>query len=189
MQQADEQTLDAGTLFRRHAAFVAGFLVRLGIDRTELDDVVQEVFIIAHRRGGFAPGPARPTTWLADIAVRVAANRKRSHRRARVRADGETVDRKAIAHDEPGAALDARRRLDRVQRALETLDDDKRAVFVLYELDGHGCDEIAEGLGVPVGTVFSRLHAARKKFTKAFERLSKVDAHPASPSVSTEVPR
>src|SRR5262249_31749926 len=73
-----DQALDAGTLFRRHGAFVAAFLLRLGIDRAELDDAVQEVFMTVHRRGGYRPGPARPTTWLAEIALRVLSNRRRT---------------------------------------------------------------------------------------------------------------
>ena len=171
-----QQRLDAGTLFRRHAAFVANFLVRLGMDRGELEDVVQEVFMIAHRRGGFAPGPARPTTWLADIAIRVAANRRRSHRRARVATDEDTVARKATVEPAQGEAIDARRALDRVQRALDTVDEDKRAVFILYELEGESCEAIAAGLAIPIGTVYSRLFAARRKFESAYDRLCRREA-------------
>jgi RNA polymerase sigma-70 factor (ECF subfamily) len=171
LQEGPQERIDAGTLFRRHAAFVASFLARIGIDRPELDDVVQEVFMIAHRRGGFQAGPARPTTWLADIAIRVAANRRRARRRARVAPDEEKVARQAAGDPTPVEAIDARRSLDRVQRALEAVDEDKRAVFVLYELEGESCEAIAAGLGIPIGTVYSRLHAARKKFTRAYERL------------------
>jgi RNA polymerase sigma-70 factor (ECF subfamily) len=171
LQEEPQERIDAGTLFRRHAAFVASFLARIGIDRPELDDVVQEVFMIAHRRGGFQAGPARPTTWLADIAIRVAANRRRARRRARVAPDEEKVARQAAGDPTPVEAIDARRSLDRVQRALEAVDEDKRAVFVLYELEGESCEAIAAGLGIPIGTVYSRLHAARKKFTRAYERL------------------
>jgi RNA polymerase sigma-70 factor, ECF subfamily len=166
-----EPTLDAGTLFRRHARFVANFLTRLGVERTELDDVVQEVFMVAHRRGGFTPGPARPTTWLADIALKVNANRMRSRRRARVQAEGQAVERAADPGASPAEAIDHRRSIDRVQQALEALDPDRRAVFVLFELEGEPCDAIAAGLGIPVGTVYSRLHKARSKFRQAHDRL------------------
>ncbi len=168
---ATEQAIDAGTLFRRHGAFVAAFLVRLGIDRAELDDAVQEVFMTAHRRGGFRPGPARPTTWLAEIAMRVLANRRRSRRRSRVEPDGSKVDRAADPAESPREAVEIRESLERVQSALDHLDDDKRAVFVLFELEGESCESIAAGLGLPLGTVWSRLHAARRELTKAHERL------------------
>lgn len=166
-----EPVIDAGELFRRHAAFVANFLARLGVIRTELDDVVQEVFMVAHRRGGFRPGPARPTTWLADIALKVNANRVRKQRRARVEARGETVERAADERASPAEALDHRRSVDRVQQALDALDDDRRSIFILFELEGESCESIASGLGIPVGTVYSRLHTARRKFRKAHDRL------------------
>jgi len=170
-----DKALDAGTLFRQHGSFVANFLARLGVARSELDDVVQDVFMIAHRRGGFRPGAAKPTTWLADIAMKVNANRRRSQRRAKVRADGEVVER---ARDERASQADIvehRQSVDRVQRALESLDEERRAVFVLFEMEGESCEDIAAGLGIPVGTVYSRLHHARKKFRKAHNRLSAAD--------------
>lgn len=166
-----EAPVDAGTLFRQHAAFVAGFLVRLGAARHELDDVVQEVFMIAHRRGGYRPGPARPTTWLADIAVRVSSNRRRSARRARVHADGDTIDRAIDDGLSPREAAEQRESLARVQAALDALDEDKRVVFILFELEGESCESIAAGLQLPIGTVYSRLHSARKKFSAAHARL------------------
>src|SRR5436853_6541934 len=75
------ETIGAEALFRAHASFVAGFLVRLGVRPADLDDLMQEVFVVAHRRRGFQPGPARPTTWLARVAIRVAM----AHRRTRTR--------------------------------------------------------------------------------------------------------
>ncbi len=168
---SSEPVIDAGSLFRRHAGFVANFLSRLGVERTELDDVVQEVFMVVHRRGGFTPGPARPTTWLADIALKVNANRVRKRRRARVQAHTEVVDRAEDPKASPADAIDHRRSIDRVQQALASLDDDRRSVFVLFELEGESCDSIASGLGIPVGTVYSRLHTARRKFKKAHDRL------------------
>src|ERR1043166_4212655 len=67
---------NAASLFRAHAAFVASFLFRLGLEPNEIDDAVQEVFLIAHRQGGYQPGPAQPRTWLAAIAIRVAMKAK-----------------------------------------------------------------------------------------------------------------
>ena len=79
--------LDAAKLFREHANFVANFVIRLGMRREEVDDIVQEVFLVAHRRGGFIPGVARPTTWLAEIALRVTSATRRRMRRSREDAD------------------------------------------------------------------------------------------------------
>ncbi|MEM6990358.1 MAG: sigma-70 family RNA polymerase sigma factor [Myxococcota bacterium] len=171
----DGPTLNAGTLFRRHGSFVANFVARLGVDRSELDDVVQDVFMIAHRHGGFRPGAAKPTTWLADIAMKVNANRRRSKRRARVKADGELVDRATDGAASPADIAEHRQSIDRVQQALDSLDEDRRAVFVLFEMEGESCEAIAAGLKIPLGTVYSRLHHARKKFRKAHARLSAAD--------------
>nr|ADT71693.1 RNA polymerase sigma-70 factor [uncultured organism] len=168
---SQDQAIDSGSLFCRHAPFVANFLVRLGVDRSELDDVVQDVFMIAHRRGGYIPGPARPTTWLASIALRVNANRRRSQRRARVQTDMTPIERAASMSPSPSEAAEVQESLERVQVALDAMDESMRSVFVLFELADEPCEAIAAGLGIPVGTVYSRLHAARKQFAKAHRRL------------------
>lgn len=165
------EILDAATLFRDHAQFVARFLTRQGVMERDVDDLVQEVFLTAHRRGGFAPGPARPTTWLAEIAVRVASTARRTRRRRPEEPDDEAVGA-VVGGADPARTAEARQSLDRVQRALDQLDDEKRAVFVLFELEGEGCDSIAAGLGVPTGTVYSRLHAARRAFREAYAALT-----------------
>ncbi len=170
--------LDSGALFRAHAAFVARFLARLGLDPHELDDAVQEVFLMAHRRGGFDEGPAQPTTWLAAIALRVAAGMRRSRRR-RSRAVPEP--RSEACGPTPFEALSAAESLDRVQRALDTLGLEHRAAFILYEIEGASCESIAAGLGVPLGTVYSRLHAARAAFQKAYARLDEAERADLAP--------
>ncbi len=172
MSEGPEQPLDAGELYRRHATFVARFLWRLGLRGAEVDDLVQEVFVVAHRRGGFVPDRAKPTTWLAEIAVRVASAHRRRNRRAKD--ELELGDAPALAADEPDAAeqADTKQRLERVQQALDALDEHQRAVFVLFELEGESCEDIAAGLGIPVGTVHSRLHTARKNFQRMHSRLT-----------------
>src|SRR5690348_15373536 len=76
----DQPHLDAEALFRQHAPFVARVLYRLGVKPAALDDLVQEVFLLVHRTGGFVPGAAAPTTYLAGIASRLAANHRRKER-------------------------------------------------------------------------------------------------------------
>jgi len=174
--ERDPAGLSAAALFRLHCTFVAGFLVRLGVEAQDVDDLVQEVFLIAHRQGGYVLGPARPTTWLAEIALRVASVARRSRRRSRVSPDEATVASTAEQGAGPFEAAAASQALGRVQRALDTLDLDRRAVFVLFELEGESCDVIAAGLGIPVSTVYSRLHAARQAFRTAYDRENRVEA-------------
>lgn len=169
--------IGAGELFRAHAAFVASFLVRLGVPAGELDDLVQEVFIVAHRKGGYVRGPAQPRSWLASIALRIAqaGRRARLTRNAResTHPDWDAV---AAGGGDPGVRLEARRSVERVQRALETLPVDHRAALILYELDGESCESIAAVFEVPIGTIYSRLHSARRRFLEAYGGLDEAPA-------------
>jgi RNA polymerase sigma-70 factor, ECF subfamily len=162
--------LDAQALFLAHAPFVASFLQRLGAPQSEIDDLVQEVFLVAHRRGGYVPGAAQPRTWLAAIALRVARAARRARGRSLEGPDELALRTAAGAHD-PARAAELRQSLVRVQHALGALDLDHRAAFVLYELDGEPCESIAASLGVPVGTIYSRLHHARRRFLEAYRVL------------------
>jgi RNA polymerase sigma-70 factor (ECF subfamily) len=165
--------MTAGSLFRAHAPFVAKFVARLGVESAAVDDVVQEVFLTVHRIGGYDEGAAKPTTWLAEIALRIVSTHKRSVRRLRVVPDQGALDRAVSTSRGPEEVVQDRAALDRVQLALDRLDDDRRAVFVLFELMGERCDDIARGLGIPIGTVHSRLFAARREFQKAHDRLAR----------------
>jgi RNA polymerase sigma-70 factor, ECF subfamily len=166
-----EGRLDAEALFRAHAVFVASFLQRLGSAASEIDDMVQEVFLVAHRKGGYVPGAGQPRTWLAAIALRVASTYRRARGRRREHHDDDALNRVSAAGD-PETSADARVSLARVQRALEGLDLEHRATFVLYELDGESCESIAVAFGIPVGTVYSRLHHARRRFLAAHAELA-----------------
>jgi RNA polymerase sigma-70 factor, ECF subfamily len=170
--------LDAAALFREHAPFVAGFVRRLGVPEAEVDDVVQEVFVVTHRRGGYVPGPAKPRSWLAQIAVNVSSVARRTARRRRTESDEETVARAGSDGASPFDVAAAVQSLTRVQRALDSMDLEHRAVLVLFELVGETCEEIAAALEVPVGTVHSRLHVARARFKKEYERQGRARTAP-----------
>ena len=168
------QHMDSETLFRRHGAFVARLLHRLGFEVPELDDLLQEVFLVAHRNDGYRAGPAKPTTYLASIAVKVAATHRRKRRtRSFVRSSDTLVSGATASEAGPERMADAREQLRTVQRILEGLDADRRAIFVLFELEGLACAEIAAAMGIPVGTVYSRLHTARAHIQDAIEREAK----------------
>ncbi len=143
----------------------------MGAPASEVDDLVQEVFLIAHRKGGFEPGAGQPRSWLGAIALRVASTQRRARNRRREESRDAAIDETAAADDLAGA-LETQRALQRVQQALDGLDLDHRAVFVLYELEGEGCESIGQSLGIPVGTVYSRLHHARRRFFDAHALLT-----------------
>ena len=172
------EPIGAEALFRAHASFVAGFLGRLGVPASELEDLVQEVFIVAHRRGGYVPGAAKPRSWLGAIALRVAQSERRARRK-------QERDRKEAAAPleawsgpvvDPAEEFETQRALARVQEALNDLPIEHRAAFVLFEIEGESCESIAAVFGVPVGTVYSRLHNARRRFLAAYEAVSKPPA-------------
>jgi RNA polymerase sigma-70 factor (ECF subfamily) len=164
----DPQRIGADALFRQHAPFVARFLHRLGLPASDLDDSLQEVFIVAHRKGGYVPGPATPRGWLAAITLRIAQAGRRAHLRREPTA-GAVVDLMRAPGGDPAQRLEVRRAMERVQRALDGLLFEHRAVFVLFEIEGESCEAIAEALKIPVGTVYSRLHNARRRFLAAYE--------------------
>jgi len=174
-QQAAEGHLDAEALFRAHAPFIAGFLRRLGVSGNEVDDLVQDVFLVAHSKGGYSPGPAQPRSWLGAIALRLARGNRRAHARSREDADSVAIDLARAAGQGPAETLELQRKLERVQRALSTLDLEHRAAFILYELEGESCQAIAASMDVPVGTVYSRLHNARRRFLEAHRKLAEAD--------------
>jgi len=163
------ERLSVETLFRDHARFVASFLRRLGAGEGDVDDLVQEVFLVAHKKGGFVPGEAKPQSWLAAIAVRLFQNRRRSFARRREDMGAPVAEPVPEGQATPARALEVKDALERVQKALDTLDVHHRATFLLYELEGESCQVISELLDVKIGTVYSRLHSARSKFLEAYE--------------------
>src|ERR1044071_5959485 len=130
----EQEHLDSAELFRRHAPFVAKFILRMGVPRADLDDLMQEVFLVAHRGGGYSPGPAKPTTYLASIAFRLVHTERRKRRvRSFIETNEERVNA-AQGDSDPERAAGQGERLLQLQKALDTLDEDKRAVFILVEL-------------------------------------------------------
>jgi RNA polymerase sigma-70 factor, ECF subfamily len=160
--------IDAETLFREQARFVASFLRHMGTSESDLDDLLQDVFVLVHRKGGYLPGPAGPRTWLASLAIRVVIARRRS--RARKPKTSEVPESLADQGHGPAELLESRRSLERVQAALEHLSLEHRAAFILFEIEGETCESIAAMWEVPVGTVYSRLHHARKRFLEVYSR-------------------
>jgi RNA polymerase sigma-70 factor (ECF subfamily) len=154
--------------YRDHRRQVAGNLYRVLGDRAELDDLVQEVFVIAFRGMERFRGDAKLSTWLYRICVNVALGRLRSRsRRAPAVPYADILEEPA---DEgltaPDMQLERRQELQRVYRTLERLAPKKRIVFVLHEIQGLDIKEIADIVGAPLVTVRTRLHYARKEFYK-----------------------
>jgi len=167
--------LDVTAIHAAHADFVWATLQRFGVRDADLEDMLQEVFIVVHRRLDSYDGTSKVTTWLFGIAMRVAAaHRRKAHvrrERAVEEVPEEGMDRSSAPDDPEQAAMrrQARARLDEI---LDGMDLDRRAVFVMFEIEELSCDEIAALMGVPTGTVYSRLHKARKEFEASLARIN-----------------
>lgn len=156
------------SLHNQHGAFVWRTLARFGVRPSDLEDMMQEVFVVVHRRLDSLDENVKPTTWLFGICLRVASDYRRKHRRRPEDAlSPAQVDALRAADKSPEEIAALREARDRADRALDAMDEDKRAVFVLFELDHMSCAAIAELLDLKVGTVYSRLHAARAEFRAA----------------------
>lgn len=174
-RSAAPPALDVLAVHQAHANFVWRSLQRLGVRQNDLEDVFQEVFIVVQRRLHTFDGSSVLTTWLFGICLRVAAShRRRGWFRWEVQSDDVARDlvesRAAPSREHPEEALINRQQQAALRRVLDKMDLEKRAVFVMFELDELSSEEIATILGVPVGTVWSRLSAARKQFEKIAAR-------------------
>jgi RNA polymerase sigma-70 factor, ECF subfamily len=164
------EALDVRAIYRAHGRFVWLSLQRLGVQPSDLDDVAQDVFMVVHRRLDTFDRRSRVTTWLFGICMRVAANYRRRRRwTLEVLSGGGNEERPAalIAADD---VLVRREEREIAERALDRLDVAKRATFVMFELESLTCLEIAELMNVPIGTVYSRLHGARRQLEKVIAR-------------------
>ena len=151
-------------LFEAHAAFVVRLVQRLGVSPSDAEDVAQEVFVIVHRRIGDLQTEAAARSWLFSISRRVVANHLRKSRRRREQPD---LEYGVSALSDPAEQLQRARDRARLEAALSRMDSDKRTVFVLFELEGLDMREVAEIVGCPVNTAYSRLYAARELVQRA----------------------
>jgi RNA polymerase sigma-70 factor (ECF subfamily) len=158
---------DFAAVYTAHFDFVWRNLRRLGVPPSGLEDAVHDVFVVAQRRFVEFEGRSAITTWLFAIALRVARNYRRLAARSTQAALEDVVDPHSPAPDEAAARREA---LRIVQHALDQLDDDRRAVFILAELEQMPAKAISEALGVRVNTVHSRLRLARQDFEQAVRR-------------------
>jgi len=153
-------------LYREHFAFVWRNARRLGCSDEWVDDAVHEVFLVATRRLAEFEGRSSMRTWLFAITFRVVGRlrRDRARRSARVA---------RYVTEQPALVADAARETEAahyLRQLLLKLNEAQRVVLILAELEGFTSSEIAHTLGVPAGTVDSRLRAARTQLARVLER-------------------
>ena len=168
LHAADQRaTFDAtAPVYERHFDYVWRSLRRLGVPEGAVDDALQEVFLVVHRRLPEFDGRASIKTWLFAIALRIAPQYRRAARRGEVDLDLEPAST-AMGPDEALASARAARTLYAI---LDELEEARREVFVMAELEELPAKEIADLTGAPLNTVYSRLRLARRDFNAAVAR-------------------
>jgi RNA polymerase sigma-70 factor (ECF subfamily) len=166
--------LDFDAVYEDQVEFVWRTVRRMGVRPADADDVVQDVFVIVHRRLAEFEGRAQLKTWVFKILLHVVRHYWRTHQRKpgdHAGDDAAEIQTLLADHESgPSASLERVEALRILDRLLATLDEDKRAVFVLAEIEQMTAAEIAEIVDANANTVASRLRAARQDFEKALAR-------------------
>lgn len=162
-------------IYEEHFDFVWRNARRLGVPEASTDDVAQDVFIIVQRRIAAFDGRASMQAWLFGILVRVVRDHHRSFRRKAARhvplEHEATKNGGAVAADPTPLELAERaERMRLLDRLLAELDEDKRVLLILSEVEQWTLREIAELFGSNTNTIYSRLRAAKRAFEQAYAR-------------------
>lgn len=162
-------------LYDDHVDWVWRCARRLGVSEAAVDDVVQSVFLVIHRRLSSFAGNSSLKTWIFSILLRVVQEHRRSTRRKSPHWLSEPTDPDSVSdnatHANPHSALERAEASRVIDELLEVLDGDKRVVFVMAELEQMTAPEISEATGLNPNVIYSRLRAARTEFERAASRL------------------
>ncbi|HTQ04755.1 MAG TPA: RNA polymerase sigma factor [Polyangiaceae bacterium] len=165
---ADGDVAALGVLYDRHHVNVLAFLIRATGSRPDAEDLLHATFVTAAKAAGSFDGRETCLPWLLGIAARIAYR----HRRGLLRWRRALTRFRATEPPEvwdPARQLGARDRLSVLARALERMSERKRIVLLLAEVEGLSGEQIAQALGVPIGTVWTRLHHARNELRRSIE--------------------
>ena len=160
-------------VFDEHARYIWRTLRHLGVSDADAPDLCQEVFVTVHRKLPSFEGRSTLRTWLYGICIRVASEHRR---RPYVRHERPASEPAPVEAGSTEAGPDTHfEQRAAVQRLLGVLDEDKRVVVVLYEIEGFSMKEVAELVGCPLQTAYSRLHAGRELMLAALTADTEVE--------------
>jgi RNA polymerase sigma-70 factor (ECF subfamily) len=157
--------LNFQVLYHDNFEFVWRTLQRMGVHERDVQDTCQKVFLVAFRRQAEFLGLSTSKTWLCGIAIRLASDYRRSAVQRRERLMQEPSPDMGAEPNQLDA-LEQRERLRELDAVLAELPEEQRTVLVLFELEELSGVDIAQALGVPEGTVRSRLRLARQAFMR-----------------------
>lgn len=158
-------------VYAEHVAFLFRAARGFGVPATAAEDVVQDVFIVVHRRLSEFDGSGSLRAWLLRILVNVVREHRRRFRRRGdhdALPDEDAVMDPSVGPEERASLREAARLLEQI---LASMPDDQREVFVLSEIEGLPMPEIAEAEGINVNTAYSRLRLARATYEAHVARI------------------
>jgi RNA polymerase sigma-70 factor (ECF subfamily) len=162
-----ESHAEVAALFQRHGDFVFRVLKRLGTPAPDVEDALQEVFLVVARKLPEYEERGGMRAWLFTIARQVAQHARRSDERRERRERSLLSFRES---DDPHAALERNQAAELVNRFLAELDPKQAEVFYLAEVEGLTAPEIAAALEIKLNTVYARLRLGRERFERALQR-------------------
>lgn len=167
--------LEIRALFAAHAQTVAHWARRLGGPDIEVEDIVQEVFLTAHRLLSTFRGEAKITTWLFRITQNQVRHQRRKlrFRRFLFGLSEDVAGQLASPRLTPVELLEQRQASETVYRVLDGLGERYRTAFILFEIEQHSGEEVAALLGQKVSTIWVWLHRARAQFLRGLSRMEK----------------
>jgi RNA polymerase sigma-70 factor (ECF subfamily) len=160
--------LDFETVYEQHFDFVWRSLRLLGVAPEAAEDAVQDTFSVVSRRLPHFEGRSALRTWLFAILERIAANHRRMVKR-KLRQLEPLPEAVVGREPTPHAHAEAAEAIDLIQTFCDTLDSDRRALFVLSLLEETPAPEVAQALGIPLNTVYSRVRSLREGLRRALE--------------------
>lgn len=169
-QSMDESVtaLSLEGVYAEHAPFVWRTVRRLGVPASSVEDAVQDVFVVVHRRLAEFERRSSVRTWIFGIVRRVVRDHRPSKRQEPI--DTNTLDA-LPGRDEGPLALAERAQAARLLLGLlDELDEEKREAFILVDLEEMSVPEAAEALSANINTVYSRVRAARQELERALDR-------------------
>jgi RNA polymerase sigma-70 factor, ECF subfamily len=171
----DETPLAFGAIYRAHAQRVARWAARLGGPTVDVEDAVQEVFLIVHRLLPGFRGDAKVTTWLYRITANVVRHRRRKERWRRwLGGSADDVGGDVPSGEpSPAEALERQQANATVYRALDGMAEKYRSALILFEIEGLSGEEIAALTGAKPSTVWVWLHRARAQFLARLEAIER----------------
>jgi RNA polymerase sigma-70 factor (ECF subfamily) len=166
-------------IYRLHAPDVAHWIRRLAGPNADIEDMVQEVFMVVQRRLPEFRGDAKITTWLYRIAERIVLSRRRKARMLRwlgLHRAEEAGRALNSSTPSPVESIERRQSVELVYRILDTMDEKYRTVLILFEVESMSGEDIAKLTGTKLATIWVRLRRARAQFLRELERIERRDA-------------